>query len=559
MRAFSGVAAGLFCSLTAVVLPYSVYAATLQVAPNTATAVGSVVSVTVRVSTDAAMNAASGIVTFPSNLLQVVSVSKAGSIINLWAQEPSFSNSTGKVNFEGVVLNPGFTGGSGTLITITLRALKEGVAPIAIVGGSVLANDGKGTELLTGTSGATLTIGGGAPAAQPETAVGVAIPITSPTHPDPTKWYKLRAAKITWKNPAGTEAVRIQYDKNPTSVPTVVYELPIESKEIEPGDGTWYFHVQARTADGWGPVSHFRFRIDTTPPRPVSITFPHGSVSKDPRPVILFNTADDESGIDHYDVRIEGRGVVSVANDDVDTNPYPIPEQNPGKGRITVVAYDRAGNASEDTHEFEIVGIEAPRLDPISNIATDDILIVSGTTHPSARVDVFVKDRAGTVQTQWGRTASNGAFRIVWSQGLSPGTYEITAQTTDDKGAKSYMTDPVVVRVSSGPVFQIGQFAVYPWMIGALMALLFLGVGFAIVHGFFHHPHRIRGAGHAHTMIHEEFEDLKEAVAEEVSALNRVRSKRELTAEEERLITRLTKMLERSERRITKEVAAGEE
>lgn len=554
MRFPLGVAGSLCVCFFAVVLPYSAHAATLQVSPSGTVAAGGTVSVTVRVTTDKAMNAASGIVKFQPDLLQVVSVSKAGSIINLWAQEPSYSNSAGTVNFEGVVLNPGYTGGSGAIMTITFRTLKLGVAPVTLMGASVLANDGNGTELLTGTSGATIAVGTGAPAPS-----GSGISITSPTHPDPAKWYSIRAARLAWKNPPGTEAVRIQYDKNPNGAPSVVYEPPVESKEVEPGDGTWYFHVQARTSAGWGPVSHFRFRIDTTPPRPLSITFPHGTVSKDPRPVILFNTDDDVSGIDHYDVRVEGMGVVSVANDDVDSNPYPIPEQNPGKGRVSVLAYDRAGNVSEDTKEFEVVGIDAPRLDPISNLATDDILIVSGTTYPSARVDVFVKDRYGAARTQWGRTAENGAFRVVWSEGLTPGTYEVTVQTTDDKGAKSYLSDPITVRVTNGPVFSIAGFSIYPWMIGALVLVLATSVAFAVMHGFYHHPRRARGGGHVNAMIHAEFEDLKEAIAEEVAALNRVRSKRELTVEEERLVARLTKMLEKSERRITKEVVAGAE
>ena len=120
--------------------------------------VGQTTTVNVFVSTDQAMNAASGIVSFPSATLEVVSVSKTNSIATLWIQDPSFSNIAGTVSFEGVVLNPGFTGASGRFITITFRGKSEGTAPLSFLSGSVLANDGQGTELLTGTSGANIVV-----------------------------------------------------------------------------------------------------------------------------------------------------------------------------------------------------------------------------------------------------------------------------------------------------------------------------------------------------------------------------------------------------------------
>ncbi len=135
-------------------------AASLRLAPpRNDIEVGDLFSMAVQItSTDQAMNASSGVVQFPSDLLQVVTLSKAGSVIGLWAQEPSFSNDAGTINFEGVVLNPGFIGSNATMVTITFRARAEGTANVTISGGSVLANDGNGTEIYTGSSGGTVTI-----------------------------------------------------------------------------------------------------------------------------------------------------------------------------------------------------------------------------------------------------------------------------------------------------------------------------------------------------------------------------------------------------------------
>ncbi len=263
-------------SLCAFLIPSFVSAATMRIAPAAASVtVGGTASIAIQVtSADQPMNAASGIVHFPADSLQVVSLSKSGTIISLWAQEPSYSNSAGTINFEGAVLNPGFTGSNGTVLTITFKAKSAGVAPITIGSGSVLANDGSGTEILTSVSGGNMSVTAAAPApavtpSAPASPTAARLVITSTTHPDAEKSYRAPVVHLAWNNPPGTEAVRILYDKNQGTTPSVTYDPPIESKEIEPGDGTWYFHAQARSGGGWGPVTHFKFTIDPNAPEEV--------------------------------------------------------------------------------------------------------------------------------------------------------------------------------------------------------------------------------------------------------------------------------------------------
>lgn len=146
-----------------VLLPVShALAATLYLSPSTATAgVNGTVSIGVYVATNGdTMNAASAKLSFPPSALSVSSISKSGSIINLWASEPSYSNSTGTISLEGVVLNPGYNGNGGKIATITFKALSEGSQSVQFTSGSVLKNDGLGTQILNGKSGATITIDG---------------------------------------------------------------------------------------------------------------------------------------------------------------------------------------------------------------------------------------------------------------------------------------------------------------------------------------------------------------------------------------------------------------
>lgn len=145
------------------VLPSSyALAATLYLSPSTATVgVNGTVIVGVYVATNGdTMNAASAKLSFPPSALSVSSISKSGSVINLWASEPSYSNSTGTISLEGVVLNPGYNGNSGKIATITFITHAEGAQTVQFTSGSVLKNDGLGTQMLNGKSGATITVDG---------------------------------------------------------------------------------------------------------------------------------------------------------------------------------------------------------------------------------------------------------------------------------------------------------------------------------------------------------------------------------------------------------------
>ncbi len=166
----NSIQSGVLLVLIGLCSPFVADAATLNVVPSNASMrSGETISVAVTVSsTDQAMNAVDGVLKFPSDLLQVAVVSKAGSVIGLWVQEPSFSNSLGTVNFEGIALNPGYTGANGTVLTVTFRARKEGSAQLSIENASILANDGNGTSILSGVSGGMVTIGAPLPPTKPE-------------------------------------------------------------------------------------------------------------------------------------------------------------------------------------------------------------------------------------------------------------------------------------------------------------------------------------------------------------------------------------------------------
>lgn len=112
-------------------------------------------------SNTAAINAMSGTIKFPTEYLEAINVNKNGgsSIIDFWVQQPSFSNAgaQGNIIFEGVVLNPGFTGASGKIIDVTFRVKKEGAAKLQFTEFAILANDGLGTNVASANGDAQFT------------------------------------------------------------------------------------------------------------------------------------------------------------------------------------------------------------------------------------------------------------------------------------------------------------------------------------------------------------------------------------------------------------------
>lgn len=136
-------------------------AATLYLAPLSGSyEVGDMFTVWVYASSvDKPMNAASGVISFPSDKLKVVSISKVGSVFDFLPKEVSFSNDAGTVNFYGVILDTAFMSARGKLISIDFEAKEDGEAPLSFSSGAVLASDGNGTDILTGTVGVNFQIG----------------------------------------------------------------------------------------------------------------------------------------------------------------------------------------------------------------------------------------------------------------------------------------------------------------------------------------------------------------------------------------------------------------
>lgn len=533
-----------FFALLLFFVPYSVFAASLNLSPATLSrTVGNTFSVVVYVSSsEKSINAVAGTISFPTDLLEVVSVSKVNSVINLWVEEPTFSNTQGIVNFEGIALNPGYLGNQGNIITLTVRAKSVGLANMSFSSGSILANDGAGTNLLDKLSGARFSIQSKTPETI-ETVPSVVttntatLKITSTTHPDQTKWYSNNTPEFSWRLASNVIEVRTLVGSSPLGTPRVRYSPPVSNKKVDPlPDGTYYFSVQARTSEGWGDIARYRVNIDTKPPKPFSIIFPHGKNSLEPQPVILFNTTDDESGINKYDVKVGSGGPERIAAP-ATSNPYPLPQQHPGTHIVTVTASDEAGNITTASEEFTVESIEAPVITFYpEEIEVGDIIKIRGTSYPNSDILITINEKNEVLSEERTRSNGLGDWVVIGTKRLSPGVYTFTVRVTDARGAQSDTTAPLTIVVDSKFLTDLINLILNYLSATILVILLVIGMsvlGTYIWGHSFRVIRRLRDKDYGSEKIFEKtFNILRDDINEHITRLKAAKLKRKLTSEE---------------------------
>lgn len=338
---------------------------------------GDIFPVTLMVeSTSRAINSISATFDFPSNLMEVVSVSKKGSIIDLWTAGPSFSNRAGTVDFEGMILDPGFKGVAGEILTINFKANKEGSAILKYLSPKIsinsnqdenileeayssefLINDTEGVPIIKDKeeeiiSQGTEDLAEKISTEQEETFVAGEVPVLvevkSMTHSDPDKWYSNPRADFFWMMPDDAKEVKILVNNYASSSPKVHYEYRLASKVLEDmDDGEWYFHLQLKNVSGWGAVSHFPFNIDTTAPTNLLIS------SSSEAGEFSLSAEDESSGLDHYEISVDNKEpAILVAESG--RQKFKIYSLDAGEHFLHVKAFDKASNTAETELVFSL-------------------------------------------------------------------------------------------------------------------------------------------------------------------------------------------------------------
>lgn len=418
------------------------------------------------------INAVDVSIAYPTDLLEVKSVSKSKSILSLWPKEPVYSN--GRLSFSGGVPAPGFNG-TGNNLTISFLAKKEGEARLAITDGLVLAADGRGTNVLASRSGAVFAI---KPRSSPDVAPIVpektpgSVSVSSSTHPDQAKWYNDANPVFEWKNPSGTKNVSYSFDKESASSPDRDPENMVESVKYENvSSGIWYFHIKTQNESGWGRVSGFKVRIDSEPPKDFEIRADNEGDPTNPNPALYFLAEDERSGISHYEIKIDDSDTSSAALSE--TDPYKLPLLFPGKHEVSVNAVDNAGNRKLSKTVFDVSSIPIPEITAYSSTynAGDEILYIEGSAIPDATVILYFEKKGKTERIWEINSDGGGNWKFSAEELFKSGTYEIFAKTKDKRGALSYPSEKKKIDVVLKGI-AIGTYLIDYWSLVVILILL---------------------------------------------------------------------------------------
>lgn len=521
-------------------------AATLYLSPSSSSSsVGNIVTVKVLVDTQGrAINNSDGIIQFPADSLEVLSISKNQSIFSIWVEEPKFSNNEGTISYNGGIPNPGYTGANGEILTATFKVKKTGPASIVFSDSTVRENDGRGTDILSSKLPATIQIG---PAVvdTPVVPVVSSLPpkpiVKSLTHPEQDGWYSETTGTFSWTVPAGVTSLQTILSKNPAAVPSITYDRSVSQRTVNNlSDGILYFHVRYLNNVGWGPTAHYKIQIDTTPPELSSLRVEN----VDGRDVVTFASKDSLSGIERYELSIDDQASIELKTSE--GNPqYVLPVQNPSTHRLTVVAFDKAGNKSEITTSFDSSPIKEPTIHvaekEISNGKT--VTITGQTDYPNSGVEILLQIGEKQLGLLQNVTAEDGTFTVVSDEIKESGTVKVTAQLVFSESVRSPYSQPVFVQVNDFYVIKVSKEVIRALtyiipavlMLFALLVLVYLGW-----HKFFNLKKRLRkdleetAAG-----VHKAVALYKSELARQLEKLERARVDEGLNKEEERVFKEL--------------------
>jgi len=532
-----------------------IYAASLNLIPSTTTvSVGNILSLKVLLNTSGKyVNNSEATVEFPVEMLEVVSVTKTSSIFTLWVEEPSYSNVSGKIVFNGGVPTPGFNGPSGYIATITFKAKKQGIASVILTDAAVRENDGLGTDILSSKSGSVITIGipkaVEVPTPAPKTTVEKSLVpskpvIVSNTHPDQDIWYSNNTATFSWKIPSDVNKIQTLYSKDSDANPTINYDNTVTEKTLNNlNDGTSYFHLKYYNGAGGSLTAHYRVKIDTVSP----VAFNPSIKAEDNKNFIKLNAVDVTSGIDYYTLQIDNGEIIKVKLDELVNDEYKLPIQNEGNHDVIVIAYDKAKNNTIANVSFVSSAIIAPvlKVDPKEIIVGGTTTISGETNYPNEKVEVTLHYKDKEIKKYIQTTSKDGTFTIVTDEVKVKGIVSIYAEVILSENVKSSPSATVYLKVVDTKVVSITISILYPllWIIIILLLIIIL---FLILysgwHKFFGLKRKIkREVKDMAVSIHEALSLLKEELNEQLGILEKTKIDRELNKKEKIIFDKIKK------------------
>lgn len=391
------------------------------------------------------------------------------------------------------------------------------------------------------------------------TALAAGTPqVVSSTHPNSDEWYSSRNVSFSWVLPPSTTSVRTLYDETASSSPTRTFTPPIEERSFTVDeDGMYYMHVQFEDKDGWGSITHFRFRIDTVAPTSLQAVFPQGETVHDTSsPEVQITVEDSLSGISHISIAVDKDTPVIYTPSS--TSLYELPKQFSGDHVAQIIVYDKAGNTITSTLPYTITTVTVPAITSYTKrVTSQEKFILSGTTYPNAKVELVISNEEGAEKKKHIVSDAAGIFVYEPEKRFSSGIYEMKARVVSD-GLVSEFSPSYVVIFEPDSFMQIGMFIIN-WLslvlvVGVALLCVAATLWYGVVHFSRFRRKVTRTLHEAENTLRTNVAALRRDTEEFHTILVKAEKKRDLTKEEMMILKKFKKRLDITEKEIEKKL-----
>ncbi|MEK7505047.1 MAG: hypothetical protein AAB589_02085, partial [Patescibacteria group bacterium] len=370
-------------------------------------------------------------------------------------------------------------------------------------------------------------------------------------------WYSHNDPTFAWKLGPSIDAVNILADKNATSNPGTNSDGLLKTYQYDDvADGEWFFHIRLRNSEGWGGITHFGFKVDTTKPESLTLKLLPRTDPSDPRLAVEVLASDRLSGIDYYEFSLDNETPITWRDDG--TQQYRLVAAS-GEHTLLVKVYDKAGNYLAESLKFDVDTLDPPRLtDYPKEVVVGEALAVGGETYPEVTVNLTLESEGGEKITFSTRSNRLGKFIATADRKLKEGIYNLSAYVTDDRGAQSAASSAIAIPVVLPHFLKFGlntinALAVFVPILAMLLLIIFL-----VIYSW----HKVSGlrrrvkkqSREAEEAVRRAFDLLHGEVVDGVMRLETARDKRELTREEKSMLRQFRKILTDAEKYLEKEI-----
>lgn len=192
---------------------------------------------------------------------------------------------------------------------------------------------------------------------------------------------------------------------------------------------------------------------------------------------ILLNGGTEGWVFGDYVTQTSGDGQQRVTLETAFISEYELPPLLPGQYLVKIRAVDKAGNGVENSIELEVLPIDSPTIDFYTErvIQKLEVVNVRGSAIPNTEVIITMLDEEDILVLENTVPVNElGIWNFTLERILRKETYSITAKTRDERGAISFPTDPIKIKVADKPLIVIGNIEF------SLKNLVFIGIALLI-------------------------------------------------------------------------------